>query len=572
MDYDRRAEQISSDSPSEARDTKPASGDSQGPLDSLRANADMGSELSVESSLEDVRSWLLGLQQAARDVGALDKATLREQALQQLGQVKVVSSAAKMVDAALNGGAPKADGGALQGKSLALEDPEPWPEPVDGKKLLAEFAETFTRFLALPDGAATALSLWAFHAHSHDTSSVSPVLALTSPEKRCGKTTLLELLSAVVPRPLPASNVTAATVFRVVQQRQPTLLIDEADTFLKRGDELRGILNSGHRRSLAYVVRTVGDEHEPRQFRTWAPKAIALIGELPDTLQDRSIEIRMRRRAPDEQVERLRRDRLGELEPLQRKAWRWAQGHFEVLENAEPSIPAGLHDRKRDNWRPLLAIADAAGGPWPERARMAAEALWEGERNDRSLGTRLLADVQMILEEHTSDRIRSKKLVAKLSALEEAPWAEYKGRGLSAVSLATFLRSFDISSQDIRFPSGVYKGYRADDFGDAFRRYLDTPPSGGIPSKDATTQQHPRNRGPDGDHGRNTEHNIAGQESPGKPYDSGNVAGVAGRERGLGEGKGSLESNGCTECGEPIGPTATVCGRCKSKKQAKDRC
>lgn len=494
--------------------------------------------LSADSQPEDARAYLRALREEVAGMDALDRATVREQAVAALEPVEAVRSPARMVDAALNGGAPGSAGDDLQGAGFELEDPEPWPEPVDGAELLDDLAGTFTRFLALPDGAAPALALWTVHAHAHDASPVSPVLALTSPEKRCGKTTLLELLSAVVPRPLPASNVTAATVFRAVERWEPTLLVDEADTFLRDGSELRGILNSGHRRSLAYVVRTVGDEHEPRTFRTWAPKAIALIGELPDTLQDRSVEVRMRRRAPDEEVDRLRLDRLEELEPLRRRVWTWARKQEDTLRDAEPDLPSSLHDRERDNWRPLLAIADAAGGRWPARGREAAKALQEGERDDRSLGTRLLADVRKILDEHPSDRIRSKKLVDKLTALEEAPWSEYKGRGLSPVSLANFLRSFDVSSKKLRFPSGPYKGYEVVAFEDAFRRYLPSP-SEYPPTKAEQAEQSWSDKGSDGFSRRNTGDDVPGQESPERPGETRDVPGVPGREGAPGEGEGS---------------------------------
>lgn len=446
--------------------------------------------------------------------------------------VALPALSAGAVDAALSSvrGHARHEGEGDRGGALSPKDPEPWPEAVDGEVLLVDLTETFNRFLALPDGAAVGLALWAVHAHAHDASPVSPVLAVTSPEKRCGKTTLLELLSALVPRPLPASNLTPAVVFRAVEKWHPTLLVDEADTFLRRGDELRGVLNSGHRRSLAFVPRCVGDDHEVRTFRTWAPKAVALIGELPDTLADRSIEIRMRRRAPGEEVERLRLDALTKLEPLRRRGWTWARTHEDQLRKADPQMAEGLHDRERDNWRPLLAIADAAGGPWPDRAREAARKLSEAERDDASLGTRLLADVRSILDDHPSDRIRSRTLVERLVALEESPWSEFKGRELSTVSLASFLRSFDISSKDYRFPTGTYKGYAEAAFEDAFRRYLDSPSSGTPHVKAQHARQSSNGGASDGFSGRNTKDDVAGRESAENPDSACDVADVAGRE------------------------------------------
>src|SRR5262249_40625703 len=164
--------------------------------------------------------------------------------------------------------------------------------------------------VVLPDGSAEAMALWAVHTHVFDCFNHSPRLAITSPEKGCGKATALDVLRELVARPLPTSNVTASAVFRTIEIAIPTLLIDEADTFLKENEELRGILNSGHRKGTP-IIRTVGDDYEPRQFSTWAPAAIAMIGNLPSTLDDRSIAVRLRRRKPTERVQAFRSDRGG---------------------------------------------------------------------------------------------------------------------------------------------------------------------------------------------------------------------------------------------------------------------
>ena len=156
------------------------------------------------------------------------------------------------------------------GRKLELSTPDPWSDPVDGVALLDDLTEAFSRYLALLDGADVAMALWVLHTHAFDEAYVAPRLALTSPEKRCGKTTTLMVLSRLVAKPLPTSNITPAPLFRTVELAQPTLLIDEADTFLGRNDELKGILNSGHTRC-GQVVRSVGDDHEPRTFKTFAP-------------------------------------------------------------------------------------------------------------------------------------------------------------------------------------------------------------------------------------------------------------------------------------------------------------
>ncbi len=180
---------------------------------------------------------------------------------------------------------------------LVLHDPEAWPESVDGASLLNEIAATLARFISAAEAVYRTLALWVLYSHSFNVFDVSPLLAIVSPEKRCGKTTLLTLLGEFVPRPLFTSNITASALFRIIEKYHPTLLIDEADTFLTGDETLRGILNSGHHRNGAYIIRTAGEDYEPRQFTTWAPKAIAMIGNLPGTLDDRAIKIKMQRKA-----------------------------------------------------------------------------------------------------------------------------------------------------------------------------------------------------------------------------------------------------------------------------------
>jgi putative DNA primase/helicase len=260
----------------------------------------------------------------------------------------------------------------------------------------------------LPRLAEVAAALWTVHAHAFAAAAAWPLLALTPPEKRCGKTTTLAVLARLVPRPLLAANITAASLFRVVEKYSPTLLVDEADSFLRDNEELRGILNSGHTRDAAYVVRTVGDEHEPRRFSTWAPKAVAIIGRLPDTLADRSIVIPMRRRARGQPVERLRLDRPGGFAELGRRAARWAADHLAALRAADPEVPGELGDRAADSWRPLLAIADLAGGEWPQQARQAAVALSSGAAEERdSVREELLGDIREAFRERAGERIFS---------------------------------------------------------------------------------------------------------------------------------------------------------------------
>lgn len=374
----------------------------------------------------------------------------------------------------------KTDDDGKGGKGLDLPTPEPWPEPVGGAELLDEVVEVFRRYTVLPDGAAEALALWVLHAHAQEAAQVSPRLAICSPEKRCGKTVTLTLLGGLTPRPLPTANITPAALFRTIEAACPTLLIDEADTFFHGNNELRGILNSGHGRANAFVVRTVGDDFEPRRFRTWAPVAIACIGRLPDTLEDRSIMLPMRRKRKDEAVTKLRVDRLDDLKELARRAARWALDNVNELKTADPAVPDGLHDRAADNWRPLLAIADAASGSWPDTARRVCLKL--SRSTDRpSVNVQLLEDIRHLFHILRADRISSNDLCSHLAAIEDRPWGELKrGKAITPNQLARRLKAFDVEPKGIRVGDKTPKGYELASFQDAFDRYL--------PSQTATPQ------------------------------------------------------------------------------------
>ena len=254
--------------------------------------------------------------------------------------------------------------GRLQGHTVVLPEPEPWGTPVDGAALLDEIVREIERYVVLPEHSARACACWVVHTYLTENFLVSPRLSITSPTKGCGKTTLLDVVSRLVLRPLMASNVSPAAVFRVIEKYKPCLLIDEADTYLGVNDELRGVLNSGHRKGGA-VLRVSGDSLEPRLFTTFGPCAIALIGELPPTLADRSISVELSRRRPNEPVEGFRPDRAGHLDQLARQAARWAQDNAVAVAAADPEMPDEVTNRARDNWRVLKAIASssAASGP-----------------------------------------------------------------------------------------------------------------------------------------------------------------------------------------------------------------
>ena len=264
----------------------------------------------------------------------------------------------------------------LRGERINLWEPEPWDEPVEGAEMADQIVAALNRYLILPPMAAEAIALWVLFTHAFDAAQTSPRLALTSALHRCGKTTTLDLLSGLVPRPLPTSNISPAAVFRIIEETNPTLLIDEADTFLEEREELRGLLNSGHRKNMAYVIRTVGEDFEPRRFTTWCPMALARIGSFPQTLEDRSLLIHMQRKRPDQVVASFSWKKMAPLRVLASQAARWVGDNMREIEKRDPERPRQLvNDRAMDNWTTPLAIAELLGGHWPELGRKAAVCL-----------------------------------------------------------------------------------------------------------------------------------------------------------------------------------------------------
>jgi putative DNA primase/helicase len=377
-----------------------------------------------------------------------------------------------------------------QGRPISFPEPEPWPEAVTGAELLDGIAEAIRRHVVLPEHARDTSALWVMHTYLIEQFLVSPRLGIRSPVKGCGKTTLLDVLARLVQRPLPAANVTPAAIFRVIEGHQPTLLVDEADTFIHDNDELRGVLNSGHRKGGA-VLRTVGEDHEPRAFSTYSACAIALIGTLPGTLHDRSVAIDLKRKMPAEHVVSFRPDRAGHLDALARKSARWSKDHAARIADIDPEVPPGIANREADNWRPLLAIAEEAGGEWPERGRGAAAQAHNAADDDNSRLELVLGHIRDVFAEKQADRIPSADLVASLVGLEGSPWVEmgHNRKPLTQNRLARMLKPVGVAPENIG--ADRIKGYLLAAFRDAFERYL----------------------APEGVHNRSTAHNDDGSST-----------------------------------------------------------
>jgi hypothetical protein len=359
-----------------------------------------------------------------------------------------------------------------------LPEIEPWREPVDGAEVLDAIAERHRAYVALPTYAADLCTLWEAHCHCFEAFEISPRLDVTSPEKGCGKTTLLDVIALHVPRPLHTENLTAAVLFRVIEARRPTVLADEYDSWLKGNEDLRSLFNAGHRRG-GQALRCEGENHEVRAFRVFGPAVLCGIGALPSTLHARSIVVRLKRAKRGEIKARFDSRHVETETILCRKIARWCADHQAELEACDPQLPETAFNRIADNWRPLFAIAEVAGGDWPKRISEAFTKLTSADDLDaQGIGAVLLTDIAQIFSASNTDRLPSATLTESLVAIEGRPWAEWgkNRKPISTNQLANQLRHFEISPKKIRFGEATLQGYDLADFRDGLERYsLDNP-------------------------------------------------------------------------------------------------
>ena len=339
--------------------------------------------------------------------------------------------------------------------------------------LLGDVRAFIRRFVVLDDAQTDAITLWAAATHTFESFACTGYLAISSAEKRSGKTLLLEVLELLVRDPLPTANISDAALFRVIDERKPTLLIDEIDAIfgkkVREREELRGILNAGYRRG-AVTHRMGGPSNTTLQtFSVYCPKAFAGIGDsLPDTIADRAIPIRLRRRTREEPVERFRlrtveaeglnlRDRLGD----------WLEPNRDYLAESWPDLPGELDDRAQDVWEALLAVADIGG--WSERARAAAIALMTGEeREDDSITVTLIRDIDTVFSASDDEPMKTADLLEGLHRIAESPWSEWHGKPLTAHGLSRLLKPYRIKTMPVYTGAETVRGYKVEQFSDAF--------------------------------------------------------------------------------------------------------
>jgi hypothetical protein len=358
------------------------------------------------------------------------------------------------------------------------------PSEVDGAAILDAVHAAITRYVILPSSEATdAVVLWIAATHAQPAWAHAPRLVIRAPEKRCGKSRLLDVVEGTCYRPIMTVNASTAAVYRSIgaADSPPTLLMDEADTIFgaKAGDaneDLRGLLNAGHQRGRP-TIRWDPNNRTLERIETFAMAALAGIGHMPDTIEDRAIVVRMRRRGRGERVApyRVRRDGPA-LRDLADRLNVWLGGHLAELEKAEPRMP--VDDRAADTWEPLVAVADLAGRDWPNRARKAVTAL-TAEAEDAgevSTGVRLLVDLRAAFTAlGDPPAAATAELIGVLNNDPDAAWAGYGPTGLTGKRLGDLLREFEITSCNVSFPVGRAKGYLRDAFADAWNRYC--PPT-----------------------------------------------------------------------------------------------
>lgn len=388
--------------------------------------------------------------------------------------------------------------GAAQGRSGTAAELLPASSDIDGARLLEDVLAFLGRFVAYPsEHAKTAHALWVAHAHLMDAWESTPRIAFLSPEPGSGKTRALEITETLVPRPVEAVNATPAYLFRKVGDPDglPTILFDEIDTLFgpkaKENEEIRGVLNAGHRRGAVAgrcVVR--GKIIETEELPAFCAVALAGLGALPDTLLSRSVVIRMRRRSPEEIIEPYRRKQHApEGRALRDRLTAWAAQIPPRLDPC-PAMPEGVADRDADCWEALLAIADAAGGGWPERARVSCVSLVSAAKGGSpSLGVRLLGDLHQVFGDQNS--MFTTEIIARLVALDEAPWGDLRGKPIDARRLARLLEPYGVTRKQVRIGDKTGKGYGAEDLYDPWVRYL------GLPTLAKETKETPEPPEPD---------------------------------------------------------------------------
>lgn len=338
--------------------------------------------------------------------------------------------------------------------------------------LLACLIAVINRYIACNQHQALAIALWCIFSWSIRAFKVAPILVVTGLTKGVGKTQLWKLVRYLSRNPIHASHITPAAMFRAIDSLVPTLFIDEYDTFINRNEDFRGIINAGFEAG-EQIIRCATKGRDLEYYNVFCPKVLAGIGKLPETIQDRSIVINMRRKRKDESKDKLKHVEAAEFKKLSQRIQQWADTNMNALSVARPKMPPGLSDRKEDCWEPLFAIADLFEGDYPQLARKAALEISGTEYDEVHINEQLLLAIKAVFEQENATRLASNDLLKHLLGDQEAPWLSFNGgRPMTIWLLAKQLKLFGISSTTLRFGSKTLKGYQLTDFEQAFLDYL----------------------------------------------------------------------------------------------------
>jgi len=353
-----------------------------------------------------------------------------------------------------------------------IEDVEPYNKPVNAVEVTNEIETILKDYVYLPnENEYTATTLWILLTYQFESFSTLPQLLITSPTKRCGKTVLLTVIEALSNKTLLTGNISVSALFRVIEKYKPTLLIDEADTGLAYNDEIRGILNAGHTKRTAFVVRsdTKEKDFEPQRFNVFSPKAIAMINKPKDTQIDRSIVITMERKPADVKIKRMPVDFFEKQKEMRQKLLKLSQTIDLQPTNEEFNIG---NYRLLDNWTPLLTIAKSISSGWYEKAKKAMLYFANVEDVDDE-NTMLLKDIKTFFEDKDVTKVKSSKLVEYLNEIQESPWSDKRsGKGITANWLANKMKSFEIKPKKIRDGIETFRGYEMGQFKKVFAQYI----------------------------------------------------------------------------------------------------
>lgn len=354
-----------------------------------------------------------------------------------------------------------------------VEELQPYAGKVNIEVLLNQIEQYISQHAVLPNGASVAITLWCLASYNINNFHIFPRLFLTSPVKRCGKSTVLDLIEAFSNKSFIVSNISTAALFRTIEICQPTLIIDEADTFVaNRNDDMIGIINSGHGKSRANVIRCTGQDNNPTKFSTWTPMVLAGIGDLKDTIMDRSVTISLERKRRNQTVTRVPVDLYAIQELNRQKLLKWSTDN-EISIKLNTIDPPNLgNDRAADNWLPLFTLANQVSDIWLKKCEAAYLSLTIID-DESDLSSLLLGDIRDIFNKHNDIKISSADLVNKLTEDKDKLWCEYKnGKALTQSSLATILKPFNIKSSTIRIQTKTLRGYELNQFKNTFDIYL----------------------------------------------------------------------------------------------------